>query len=177
MYFKKLDITFDAPDFQVGKLAMKYGLKVEDKFHGIWYNEIDKEKECPLKGIIPEEFQDAFVMQLMQVNSFIPPHTDSDTLAVINFYIETNECITQFYEIKDDAKPFQLDNQTNGHLYNLDDLSLGPSFHSQPGEVYVLDVSKVHSVIPIDERKVKRKALCLASPHLNFDQVQELLFD
>jgi len=68
MYFKKLDLTFDAPDFQVGKLAMKYGLKVENKFHGIWYNEIDKEKECPLKGIIPEEFQDAFVMQLMQVN-------------------------------------------------------------------------------------------------------------
>ena len=48
MYFKKLDLTFDAPDFQVGKLAIKYGLKVENKFHGIWYNEIDKENECLL---------------------------------------------------------------------------------------------------------------------------------
>ena len=177
MYFKKIDITFDTPKFQVGKLAMKYGLKIENKFHGIWYNEIDKEKECPLKGIIPEEFQDAFVMQLMQVNSFIPPHTDSDTLAVINFYIETDECITQFYEIKDNAKPFQLDNQTNGYLYDLNDLELGPSFNAKPGDIYILDVTNVHSVIPIDERKIKRKALCLASRFLDFNQVQELLFE
>ena len=177
MYFKKIDIPFDTPKFQVGKLAMQYGLKIENKFHGIWYNNIKKEKDCPLKEIIPKEFQDAFVMQFMQVNSFIPPHTDSDTLAVINFYLETDDCITQFYDIKKDAKPFQLDNQTNGYLYDLNDLELGPSFNAKPGDIYILDVTKVHSVIPIDERKIKRKALCLASRFLDFNQVQELLFE
>ena len=177
MYFKKLDIIFETPDFQPDKLAMEYGVKIENKFHGIWYTEIKKEKECILKGIIPEEFQDAFRMQLMQANSFIPPHTDSDTLAVINFYIDTDECITQFYEVKENANPFQLSNQTNGCLYNLEDLKLGPSFYAQPGEIYILDVSKIHSVIPMDERKIKRKALCLSSPFLNFDQIQQLLFE
>ncbi len=177
MYFKKIDIPFDTPAFEVGKLAMQYGLKIENKFQGISYNDIKKEKDCPLKEIIPKEFQDAFLMQLMQVNSFIPPHTDSDTLAVINFYLETDDCITQFYDMKKDVKPFQLDNQTNGYLYDLKDLELGPSFHAKPGEIYILDVTKVHSVIPTDKRKIKRKALCLASRFLDFNQVQELLFD
>lgn len=44
-------------------------------------------------------------MQLMEVNSYIPPHTDSDTLAVINFYIDTADCITKFYDVKDGAEP------------------------------------------------------------------------
>ena len=175
MYFKKLDLKFSVPDFNVGGLAVEYGLRGSDgTFNGIWYNHIKEENQSPLKNIIPDELRDKFVMQLMEVNSYIPPHTDSDTLAVINFYIETATCVTKFYDIKEGAKPFQLPNQTDGQIYLLDDLEPGPGFKAEPGDVYILDVSKVHSVIPLEGGEIKRRALCLASSSLNYEQIKEL---
>ena len=175
MYFKKLDLKFSIPDFDVGGLAVEYGLRGSDgTFNGIWYNHIKEENQSPLKNIIPDELRDKFVMQLMEVNSYIPPHTDSDTLAVINFYIDTADCVTKFYDIKDGAEPFKLPNQTDGSIYLLQDLEDGPSFRAEPGDVYILDVSKVHSVIPLEGGEIKRKALCLASSSLDFEQVKEL---
>ena len=175
MYFEKLDITFDVPDFDIGDLVVEYGLDISGNFHGLWYNEILDESKCPLKSIIPEELQDSFVIQLMQANTYIHPHTDSDTLAVINFYLSTNGCITQFHDIKEGAKPFKLPNQTDGCLYSEDDLELGPSFLAEPGDVYLLDVTKVHSVIPQSYGNLKRKALSLASTSMNFRQVKQLI--
>ena len=175
MYFEKLDITFDVPDFDIGDLVVEYGLDISGNFHGLWYNEILDESKCPLKSIIPEELQDSFVIQLMQANTYIHPHTDSDTLAVINFYLSTNGCTTQFHDIKEGAKPFKLPNQTDGCLYSEDDLELGPSFLAEPGDVYLLDVTKVHSVVPANGAQVDRKALCLASTLLDFEQVNQLL--
>lgn len=174
MYFKKLDIHFDVPDFETDGLAVQYGFDFEDKFRGIWYNHIKEEQECILKHAVPEDLRDKFTVQLMEVNSYIPPHTDSDTLAVLNFYISTSNCITAFYDVKENAEPHQIKNQTNGCIYSLDDLNLGPGFKAEPGDVYLLDVSKVHSVIPLDNEETKRKALCLASSSLNFEQVKEL---
>ena len=174
MYFKKLDYTFTVPDFDVGGLAVEYGIDDENGFHGIWYNHIKEQDKSPIKNIIPSDLRDKFVMQLMEVNSYIPPHTDSDTLAVINFYIETADCVTSFYDIKEGAIPFQLPNQTDGHVYLLEDLEQGPSFRAKPGDIYILDVTKVHSVVPLEGGEIKRKALCLASSSLDFGQVKEL---
>ena len=174
MYFKKLDITFDVPDFETDGLAVEYGYDIQNKFRGIWYNHIKKEEECILKHSIPDGLRDHFTVQLMEVNSYIPPHTDSDTLAAINFYINTSNCVTSFYDKKEGAEPHQIKNQTNGCIYNFDDLNLGPGFQAEPGDVYLLDVSKVHSVIPLDNGEIERKALCLSSSSLNFEQVQEL---
>mgnify|MGYP003140263895 CR=1 FL=1 len=175
MYFKKLDITFDIPDFDTGDLVVEYGLDIGGNFHGLWYNEILNENQCPLKNVIPQELQDSFVIQLMQANTYIHPHTDSGTLAVVNFYLSTNGCVTQFHEIKEGARPFKLPSQTDGCIYSEDDLELGPSFLAEPGDVYLLDVTKVHSVVPPAGVQVDRKALCLASTSLNFEQVKQLV--
>ena len=77
--------------------------------------------------------------------------------------------MADYEEYKKDSKPFQIDNQTDGCVYDVKDLDKGPSFIARPGDVYILDVSKVHSVIPLGEEKVKRKAFCLSSSELNFN--------
>jgi hypothetical protein len=132
VYFKKLNIKIDIPDYEVGKKQLEYGINIDDKFNGLWYT-------------------------------------------VVNFYIETNNCATQFYEIKDNARPYQIENQTDGCIYNLDDLVETGSFIAEPGDVYILDVSKVHSVIPLDNTEINRKAICFSTNSLSFNQV-EMMF-
>ena len=46
-----------------------------------------------------------------------------------------------------------------------------------PGDVYLLNVSKVHSVIPLDDRNVKRAAICLSFPDLNFNEIQKIIVE
>ena len=57
----------------------------------------------------------------------------------------------------------------------LKDLDKGPSFIARPGDVYILDVSKVHSVIPLAEEKITRKAFCLSSSELNFKELVKIM--
>ena len=175
MYFKKLDLTFTPPEFQLGEREMEYGMNVDNEFRGIWYSGIKEDPDFELKKYIPEKYRDDFVVQLMEINFFILPHTDSGGKSVINFYIETDKCLTQFYDIKKDSKPFKIDNQTDGCVYDLKDLEVGPSFIARPGDVYILDVSKVHSVMPLGEEKVKRKAFCLSSSQLKFKELVNIM--
>jgi hypothetical protein len=177
MYFKKLDIPFDFPSFEIGDCDVSFGIQQDGKFRGIWYNSITSENENQFKNCIPEEFRDSFIVQLMQVNSIILPHTDSESRTVINFYFETDDCITQFYEIKENAKPIKIENQTNGSIYSLKDLEEGPAFLAEPGDVYLLNVSKAHSVIPATDGIVNRSALCLTTASLDFTDVEEFFID
>ena len=54
----------------------------------------------------------------MELNYQIPPHTDSDIEAIINFYITTDDCITQFYYPPDDSVPRQQIDQTDGAIFH-----------------------------------------------------------
>ena len=175
MYFKKLDLNFTPPEFKLGERELEYGLNIDNEFRGIWYSGIKEDPDFELKKHIPEKYRDQFIVQLMEINFFILPHIDSGGKSVINFYVETDKCLTQFYEIKNNAKPFQIDNQTNGCVYNREDLDEGPSFIARPGDVYILDVSKVHSVIPLSEEKVKRKAFCLATSSIDFKELEKIM--
>ena len=171
MYFEKLNIKIDTPSYEVGKKQLEYGINIDDKFNGLWYSDLKVNDQIDL---IPEKYKSDFYLSFLEANSFILPHSDSGPTAVINFYIETNNCATQFYEIKDNAKPYQIENQTDGCIYNLDDLVETGSFIAQPGDVYILDVSKVHSVIPLDNNEINRKAICFSTNSLNFNEVKSM---
>ena len=172
MYFEKLNIKIDTPSYEVGKKELEYGIDINNKFNGLWYSDLKINEQVDL---IPKKYKSAFYLLFLEANSYIFPHSDSDPTAVINFYIETNNCATQFYEIKNNAEPYQIENQTDGCVYNLDDLIETKSFIAQPGDVYILDVSKVHSVIPLDNTEINRKAICFSTNSLSFNQV-EMMF-
>ena len=128
----------------------------------------------PKVNFIPKEYESDFYLHFLEANSYILPHSDSGPTAVINLYVETNNCVTQFYEIKDNAQPYQIGNQTDGYVYNLDDLIEMESFIAQPGDVYILNVNKVHSVIPFDNREINRKAICFSTSLLSFNEVERI---
>ena len=172
MYFEKLNIKIDTPSYEVGKKELEYGIDINNKFNGLWYSDLKINEEIDL---IPEKYKSDFYLLFLEANSYILPHSDSGPTAVINFYIETNNCATQFYEIKNNAEPYQIENQTDGCVYDLDDLVETGSFIAEPGDVYILDVSKVHSVIPLDNTEINRKAICFSTNSLSFNQV-EMMF-
>lgn len=171
MYFKKLDIKIDIPNYEVGKKQLEYGIDIDNKFNGLWYSDLKINEQI---NLIPEKYKSDFYLLFLEANSFILPHSDSGPTAVINFYIETNNCATQFYEIKNNAEPYKIENQTDGCVYNLDDLIETESFIAQPGDVYILDVSKIHSVIPLDNNEINRKAICFSTDSLNFNEVKSM---
>ena len=171
MYFEKLNIKIDTPSYEVGKKELEYGIDINNKFNGLWYSDLKINEEIDL---IPEKYKSDFYLLFLEANSYILPHSDSGPTAVINFYIETNNCATQFYEIKNNAEPYQIENQNDGCVYNLDDLVETGSFIAEPGDVYILDVSKVHSVIPLDNNEINRKAICFSTNSLNFDEVKRM---
>ena len=69
---------------------------------------------------------------------------------------------------------YQIDNQTDGYVYNPDDLIETDSFIAKPGDIYILNVSKVHSVIPLDDQEINRKAICFSTNTLDFNEVQKM---
>ena len=177
MYFKKLNLPFNLPKIKVAEIARWYGIKLENEFRGIWYNNIEDEENCSLKACIPKEHRDLFNLHLMQINSIIFPHTDSNGSCAINFYMHTNKCITQFYEPKENSKAKKIKNQTDGNVYELSDLDMGPSFMAQPGDVYLLNVSKPHSVSPPTDEATLRTAFCLSTNKFTFSEVAKMLAD
>ena len=171
MYFKKLDLEIDVPSYKVGKKEIEYGIDVDNEFTGLWYSDL---KLTDKIDFIPKEYESNFYLLFLEANSYILPHSDSGPTAVINFYIETNNCATQFYEVKDDAKPYQIDNQTDGSVYDLNDLIETDSFIAQPGDIYILNVNKIHSVIPLDNEEINRKAICFSTNSLTFNEVERM---
>jgi hypothetical protein len=83
----------------------------------------------------------------MTIDCIIPPHTDTEIITSINFYLQTEGCTTTFYKPKVDViKTVQIENQTNGHIYFEGDLIEVDSFVAKDMEIWLLDVSQIHGV-------------------------------
>jgi hypothetical protein len=113
----------------------------------------------------------------MSINRNIPPHTDSGILASLNFYLVTSNCRTVFYEPKKDAEivQHQIPNQTNGRIFELDNLVQVDQFVANSGECYLLDVTKAHAVYNMSNEVVERKAFVLQTRIRSFSTVCDML--
>lgn len=170
--FVKINYEFSKPIY-----AVTQGLHTftgVDK-RGIDYKKIWSPEPDVMYRILPEKYWEDFNLTVMTINRSIPPHIDSDILTTINFYIETDNCRTVYYEpIVDTLDSFQIENQTNGYIYKEDQLREVNSFIAQPFEVWVLDVKKIHSVESSKE-KLFRKAITLGTTKHNFEDVCEMI--
>lgn len=176
MNFIKLKNNLDITDYSINEEHISFGVDVNGTFKGIKYSAVDTEIKKQLFNLIPKEHQHHFDISVMQVNATIPPHTDSNITATINFYIKTNNCLTQFYSLKTNSpKTHQVENQTTGYLFAISDLEKIDNFIAEPGELWLLNVSKPHSVHPNISGPIDRVALCLQSRKFNFEETVELL--
>jgi hypothetical protein len=176
MNFIKLKNNLDVGDYSIFETHNSYGLVIDGIFKGIKYSSVKTDLRQKLFELIPLEHRHHFDISAMQVNVKIPPHTDSNITATINFYIKTDNCITRFYSLKTDKpKTTQVENQTTGYLFAPEDLEPAGQFEAKPGEVWLLNVSKPHSVLPLTTAPLDRVALCLQSRKFNFEETIELL--
>lgn len=173
--FRKLNNNYIIDNYKVLDRQISFGETVKGKFYGIEYSHIDIKTNF-IDSIIPKEYQKYFFMTIMKINREIPPHTDSGIKTAINFYIKTDDCLTQFYKfVTDKPKTKQVENQTNGHIYDVKDLDRVASFMAQPNEGWVLNVTKPHAVIP--QFNFKERLAVALSTELEYDVVCDLLKD
>jgi hypothetical protein len=110
---------------------------------------------------------------LLKINGAVPPHTDSEVKTSINFYIKPGNYTTTFYTPEPRAVKRQIENQTNGYIFQPHELANRGSFVAKPGDAYLLGIDKVHDVQGSGERTV----LCLATDKHGFYDVLHMLVE
>lgn len=142
--FAKLEKTFEKPLYAITDPLKSF--KGENG-KGIDYKKVWSPEAEKIYGILPRKYWQDFHLTIMTIDCIIPPHTDTEIITSINFYLQTEGCRTVFYKPKNnDLKTIQVKNQTNGHIYFEEDLIEVDSFIAKDFEVWLLDVTKIHGV-------------------------------
>ena len=174
MEFYKLKNKFFVDEFIPTKLQTSYDLNEGGEFKGIKYYNVDLNDDS-IWNFIPKKYHKDFYTSLMTINTEVPPHTDTSDKAVINIYIQPENCVTEFYTFKSDTpETRQITNQTNGYLFDRKDLNINSIFCAEKNDVYILDVTKPHSVIP-QENFEERLIIQLATSTYDFETVCNML--
>jgi hypothetical protein len=77
---------------------------------------------------------------------FLDPHIDHSATTVANFYFDSNDSITTFYETTEQTTSKTYDNMKSGGIFDVNTLTAVESFQAKDGESYILNVSKIHGV-------------------------------
>lgn len=172
--FDRLNTLIEVNRWEPISTQSQFGIKVNGEFKGIHYQYAHSPEFVKIIDLIPLENQRHFCLSAMIINTVIPPHTDSDIKAAINVYIQTDNCITQFYDMGPVTNTYQIDSQTNGLIFDENDLIKSAGFIAKPNEVWILDVTKPHSVQPLSSF-TERVAITLATNEYTYDEVCDLL--
>jgi hypothetical protein len=176
--FTKLNINHNFSLQSSRKLKFQHGKVIDDAWRGVSYYEADIEMDTEIKKYIPEKYRNYFDVTLMIISGpYIPPHIDDGAvLAAMNFYMETSNACTYFHQVKDNVIPTMKtlpSTGSTGKFFAIEDLETVSQFKANRGEVYLLDVSKIHSVSI--ENSSDREAYCLQTNELTYTQVLEIL--
>jgi hypothetical protein len=167
MYCQKLNLNFEINDFKIEKYITSFKLNEDNEiFKGITYHAIDNSNNH-LLDIIPNTFKNSFSIFYLTINCPIRPHIDHGPKTSINFYLESNNYKTTFYSFIDESKPKKIPLDTN----NLTEVD---SFIANDNEVWILNISKPHSVLPINKKSSERTAICLQTK-LEYNTVLKIL--
>ena len=142
--FARLEKTFEKPLYAITDPLKSFK---DENGRGIDYKKVWSPEAEKIYGILPKKYWQDFHLTIMTIDCIIPPHTDTEIITSINFYLQTEGCRTVFYKPKNnDLKTIQVKNQTNGHIYFEEDLIEVDSFIAKDFEVWLLDVTKIHGV-------------------------------
>ena len=91
-------------------------------------------------------FSVKYVELIDEESGHLQPHVDHDISLCANYYITTNKSITHFYEKKDAAKGFAYGSRKSSNIFYFHEVDKVGDFCANNHELYLLDVSKIHSV-------------------------------
>lgn len=163
--FRILKRSFQNLNYAQGGKQISYGdvityYDAELAGGGVWFT-------------IPLRYRSDFHLSLLKINGAVPPHTDSEIKTSINFYIEPGDYVTTFYTPEPKAVKRQIENQTNGYIFQQHELANRGSFVAKPGDAYLLGVDHVHDVQGSGERTL----LCLGTDKHGFYDVLHMLVE
>ncbi len=178
MFYRKLNRKFTIEHYAKKGKKIEYGMDTPMGFMGIQYSYVHTTSDEDLLRVVPSKNREDCTLSVMELNYKIPPHTDSDIEAIVNFYIKTDKCITQFYYPNDnlDAVAEGVDTQTDGAVFHEGHLKKSVRFMAHDGDAYLLDVSKPHSVTPTGgSNMTDRKCICMQILYKSFDEAVKML--
>jgi hypothetical protein len=168
--FAKLNSTFEKPLYTTTQDLKSFK---GDDGKGIQYKMIWSPDAENLYSVLPRRYWKDFHITEMKIDCAVPPHTDTEIVTSINFYIQTEGCKTTFYKTKvDEPKTFKMEQQTNGRIFYPEDLEEVDSFVAKDYEIWVLDVSQIHGVSGDFNL---RKAITLGTFIHKYEDVIEML--
>jgi len=88
------------------------------------------------------------IILIAEINGpgYLGAHRDHGTNCVLNWYVESNSDRTLFYKEKPDANPYIAPGETSANIYDIDDIEIVDEFIAKDNELYLLNVSEIHSV-------------------------------
>jgi hypothetical protein len=170
--FLKLDKIHNLePDFNTKiSLDIQRFDDISKQSYDIQYHDVTDNIHQKLLSYIPTEFHEYIwhsSMLVMKTNDL--KHIDDNAHCNINFYVETGDSITRFYEA--DYTGQVVNYGDTGKVF-YDELNLIDQFIPKKGEIYLLNAKVPHSV------KVQnvdiRSVYCLHSS-LRFEEACEIL--
>jgi hypothetical protein len=106
---------------------------------------------------------------------FLNPHIDHNTNVTLNYYIQSIDDVTTFYETNNNIIGFNYGNRDQSNIYDVGDLSVKSEFVANNNTAYLLDVSKIHSVTKTSI--LPRKFISYQWKNHTFDEVLQDLIE
>ncbi len=103
------------------------------------------------KSLLPEEMFFGIKPRQLQLAEIIGaghllPHIDHNISACANYYVETNGSTTYFYKKKEHVEGHIYPGRETANIFTLDQVERLSEFTAEQNDLYLLDVSKIHSV-------------------------------
>lgn len=160
--------NLEPPDFTVGTPQREFGTPD----HGIRYSHLTCERAWAL---IPQSEHKHFCVTLLEARGGrIPPHRDDGIVSTINWYVDVDGSTTQFWN-QTGTNRYQVGGQRLGHIYSEDSIEPADSFVAKRGDIWVLDVSTIHSVEMTNPTHV-RQMIAMGSPRYSVEEIKEMIW-
>lgn len=150
--FDKMNFKFkEEPDFErlKGAYVTSYGRFPRPNLS--YYRLNDSEyfssilpDEVPWAKIPPLQVQVAEITD--PTGGHLLPHIDHNVSAVLNYYINCANSTTHFYKIKTNGMGFVYPGRASANIFTLDQVDKVCDFTAKDGDMYMLNVSEIHSV-------------------------------
>jgi hypothetical protein len=121
---------------------------------GIWlryynFSDINKYKEYFPKftDLIP----DTILLAEITGKGVLGPHIDHGPKVVLNWYVNSNDSFTYFYNKNEGAQGIILPGQTEANIFFPNQVTKVDEFVAKDNDAYLLNVSKIHSVLSPNE--------------------------
>jgi hypothetical protein len=162
MHFEYIDTPPAIAKFSLSKLRTRFR-------NSVFYDVIIEE-DCLLYRIL-KEYPNKFVPSYFKIIGNLNPHTDFESKAGINWYINTGNCETNFFDVVRVGETIS----ERSTRYNLDNLELNSSFKSKNRDIWLLDVDCPHSVNFLTYPISFRDGLTLSTNKFNFQEVSAII--